>query len=166
MQRLTTEGSGTVQGLDQAKANAAAAVAELKLAEVSLENTYLKSPFDGIVVQKNAEVGNLLEANQTALVVADEEHAWIAANIEETEIGRVKVGQPVLVTIDEGGTLDGEVTEIRSSVASQFALIPNDSGAGNFTKVVQRVPIKVRIQARHSADLRAGQSAEIKIRVN
>lgn len=165
MQRLLEEGSVTVQARDQARAAAAAANAELKLAEVALENTYLKSPFDGVVVQKLAEVGNILEQNQTAMVVADESNAWINANIEETAVGKVRVGQAVRITIDEGGELTGNVSEIRSSVASQFALIPSDTGAGNFTKVVQRVPIKIGINGGHQQALRAGQSVEIKIRV-
>lgn len=166
MQRLASDGSTTPQALDQAKANAATAEVELKLAEVALENTYLKSPFDGIVVQKLAEVGNILEQNQTALVIADEAHAWIAANIEETAVGSVKLDQPVHIKIDEGGTLEGKVEEIRSSVAAQFALIPSDSGAGNFTKVIQRIPIKVKILDLKNQALRAGQSVEIKIRVH
>ncbi len=166
MQRLTSEGSSTQQALDQARATAATTDVELKLAEVALENTYLKSPFDGVVVQKIAEVGNLLEQNQTALVIADEAHAWVAANVEETAVGAVHVGQPVKIAIDEGGDLEGQVSEIRASVASQFALIPSDSGAGNFTKVVQRVPIKVAITKRQDRPLRAGQSVEIKIRVH
>jgi membrane fusion protein (multidrug efflux system) len=166
MQKLTAAGSTTEQALDKVRAGAASAEAELKLAEVALENTYLKSPFDGVVVQKVADVGNLLEQNQTAVVVADEAHAWIAANIEETAVGEVKVGQPVSIDVDEGGYLEGEVEEIRSSVASQFALIPSDSGAGNYTKVVQRVPIKIKITRRGVHALRAGQSVEIKIRVH
>ncbi len=165
MQKLTAEGSSTQQLLDQAKANAATAEVELQLASVALENTYLKAPFDGVVVQKLAEVGNILEQNQPAIVVADEQHAWIAANIEETSVGAVKIGQPVHIVIDEGGEITGKVQEIRSSVAAQFALIPSDSGAGNFTKVVQRVPIKVEITDAKGLTLRAGQSVEIKIRV-
>lgn len=165
-ERLTQQGAATPQALDQARANAAAAQMELKTAEVALENTYLKSPFDGVVIQKNAEIGNLLEPNQTAMVVANEEQAWIAANIEETSVGAVKLGQPVHITIDEGGEMQGRVSEIRSSVASQFALIPADSGAGNFTKVVQRVPIKIEITDREHHQLRAGQSVEIKVKVH
>ena len=163
--RLTAEGSGTLQSLDMANASSAAAELELKLAEVSLENTFLVAPFDGIVVQKLAEVGNLLEASQTAIVVADEKHAWIAANIEETAIGALQPGQQVRIEIDEGGKLEGKVSEIRSSVASQFALIPSDNGSGNFTKVVQRIPIKIAIADQGSGRLRAGQSVEVKIRV-
>jgi membrane fusion protein (multidrug efflux system) len=166
VQKLMSGGSATAQSLDQARAAAAAAEVELKLAEVALENTYLKSPFDGVVIQKNAEVGNLLEQSQTAMVVADEAHAWIAANIEETAIGKVKIGQPVHIKIDEGGELEGQVSEIRASVASQFALIPSDSGAGNFTKVVQRVPVKIAIPEHPGHFLRAGQSVEIKIKIH
>jgi len=166
MQRLATEGSATPQQLDQARAASATADLEMKQAEVALENTYLKAPFDGIVIQKLAEVGNLLEPSQTAIVVADDPHAWVAANIEETSVGEIKVGQPVKITVDEGGVLEGKVKEIRSSVASQFALIPADMGAGNYTKVVQRVPIKVEITDSHGRTLRAGQSVEIKIRVH
>ena len=166
MQRLATEGSATQQALDQARAKSATAEVELQISAVTLENTYLKAPFDGVVIQKNAEVGNLLEQNQTAITVADAAHAWIASNIEETQIGRVKVGQTVRISIDEGGLIEGKVSEVRTSVASQFALIPNDSGAGNFTKVVQRIPIKIAIENTDARTLRAGQSVEIKIRVN
>jgi RND family efflux transporter MFP subunit len=152
--------------LDTAKANAETSQAELKLAEVADENTTIRSPVDGIVIQKVTEEGNIVEPGQTVVTVSDVDHAWIAANIEETSVGAVKVGQPVHIVVDEGGTLTGKVSEVRASVASQFALIPSDTGAGNFTKVVQRVPIKVSIDGDTPHVLRAGQSVEIKIRVH
>lgn len=166
LERLTRDGSATPQALDQARATVATAQVELTLAKVALENTFLRSPFDGVVIQKLAEVGNLLEQNQTAVVIADESHAWIAANIEETSIGEIRAGQTVEIKIDEGGKLEGKISEIRSSVASQFALIPSDSGAGNYTKVVQRVPVKVTLDNPESRALRAGQSVEIKVRTH
>ena len=165
LERLASAGAATAQAREQAKANADIAQAELKLAQLVLENTYLKSPFDGVIVQKSIDEGGLLEENQVALVVADEAHAWIAANIEETSVGPIKIGQPVQIEVDEGGSLEGVVSEVRYSVAAQFALIPSDSGSGNFTKVVQRVPIKIAITKRNNLPLRAGQSVEIKIRV-
>lgn len=152
--------------LDLAKSSADTAEAELQLAQVAMEDTSIRSPVDGVVVQKSTEEGNYVERGQTLITVADTAHAWIAANIEETEVGHVKVGQPVKVSIDEGGKLYGHVSEIRSSVASQFALIPSDNGAGNFTKVVQRVPIKVQLEDHPERTLRAGQSVEIRIQVN
>jgi membrane fusion protein (multidrug efflux system) len=166
LEKLFAQRSTTQQSVDIARANWAQADSELKLAEVALENTSLRAPFDGIVVQKLAEVGNLLESGQTAVVVADEAHAWVAANIEETSVADVKIGQVVSISIDEGGSLRGHVSEVRHAVASQFALIPADNGAGNYTKVVQRVPIKVALDDPGSRVLRAGQSVEIKIRVH
>ena len=121
---------------------------------------------DGIVVQKIAEEGNILEPGQVAVTISDVDHAWISANIEETSVHSVKAGQPVSVVVDEGGTLKGKVSEVRAAVASQFALIPSDSGSGNFTKVVQRVPIKIELEPHPNQVLRSGQSVEIKIRVH
>ncbi len=152
--------------LDTAKANADTAQAELALAQVNFTDSSIRSPVDGIVVQKIAEEGNIIEPRQTAVTVSDSDHAWIAANIEETSIGLVKKGQSVSITIDEGGSLTGKVSEIRAAVASQFALIPSDSGAGNYTKVVQRIPIKIEVDPHPGITLRAGQSVEIKIRVH
>jgi len=166
MRQLVAQRTATAQNFDTASSNYEAAIAELKKAEVALENTYLKSPFSGIVIQKLAEVGNILDPGQTAMSVADADHAWISANIEETSVGKVALDQPVTVSIDEGGKLYGKVTEIRSAAASQFALIPSDNASGNFTKVVQRIPIKVTIDPGQSAALRVGQSVEIKVRVH
>ncbi len=166
MQQLYRQGSVTPQNLDNARSNYDSAKADLNESEVALENTYLKSPFDGVVIQRVAEVGNILEAGQTALSVADEDHAWISANIEETSVGLVKAGQEVHVSVDEGGKLEGKISEVRSATASQFALIPSDNAAGNFTKVVQRIPVKVALEPRQGSHLRVGQSVEIKVRVH
>lgn len=164
-QTLVAAESSTKQALDNARSNAASAETELRAAEVALEDTYLKAPFDGVVVAKPAEPGNILEHGQVAIVVADEAHAWVAANIEETAVGDVRVGQPVSIEVDEGGSLSGKVEEIRVAAASAFSLIPSDSGSGNFTKVVQRIPIKIVLDNHDGRVLRAGQSVEIKIRV-
>ena len=165
VEQLVQQRSLPIRELDNARANADIAAAELKLAEVADENTYLRSPIDGVVVQKIAEIGNILEAGQTALTVADIENAWVSANVEETEIGLVRLGQKVKITVDEGGVLHGKVSEIRQATASQFSLIPSDNAAGNFTKVVQRMPIKIELEKHDAQRLRAGQSVEIKIRV-
>lgn len=152
--------------LDKAQADAQSLESELKLAELAHENTTIRSPIDGVVVQKLAEVGNILEAGQVAVTIADVDHAWIAANIEETAVGEVKVGQKVMISIDEGGKLTGHVAEVRAATASQFALIPSENAAGNFTKLVQRIPIKIEVDPHKGRVLRPGQSVEIRIRVN
>ena len=162
---LSVQNIMATQDLEVARSNAAIALAEMKLAEVALDNTFLRSPVDGIVIQKAVEAGNILEPGQTAVTVADEAGAWIAANIEETEVGRVEVGQPVFIRVDEGGRLTGRVAEVRYAAAAQFALIPSDNAAGNFTKMVQRIPVKVALDPHPGRRLRVGQSVEIRIRV-
>ncbi len=151
--------------LDSAKTNFQIAGSELKLAKVTLENTYLKSPVDGVVIQKIAVPGNVIEPGEVAVVISDADHAWVAANIEETHIARVKVGQPVAISIDEGGTLTGRVKEILSATASQFSLLPAENASGNFTKVVQRIPVKISLDPHPGRILRAGESVTVRIKV-
>jgi len=165
LSRLVAQRAAAQRDLDTAQANLEAAEAELKLAQVNLDNTFLKSPLGGVVVQKTVEVGNILEPGQTALSILDADGVWVSANIEETEVGRVKAGQSVDIRVDEGGRLTGKVTEVRRSSASTFALIPSENTSGNFTKLVQRIPIKVALDPHPDRPLRVGQSVEIRIRV-
>ena len=162
---LAAQSGMSRQQLDRIRSEAQTAAADLRLAEIALDNTYLKSPVSGVVVQKLAKVGNILETNQAAITVVDIEHAWVSANVEETEVALVKPGQRVTISVDEGGTLTGKVIEVRKAAAAQFALIPSDNAAGNFTKLVQRIPIKITLGPHPGRILRVGQSVEIKIRV-
>jgi membrane fusion protein, multidrug efflux system len=162
---LAIQSGMSQQQLDRIRADSQMAEADMRLAQIALDNTYLKSPVDGIVVQKLAKVGNISETNQAAVTVIDIDHAWIAANIEETDVGLVKPGQKVKISVDEGGRLTGKVLEIRKAAASQFALIPSDNAAGNFIKLVQRLPIRIALDPHPGRILRVGQSVEIKIRV-
>ena len=162
--KLTKGNYSTERDYDNAKMNYEIAEAELKLAEVNLSNTYLKSPVDGMVIQVPAKTGNIIEPSQTAVMISDVGHAWVRANIEETKIARIKLGQSVHIDIDEGGSLSGKVSEILDATASQFSLIPAENASGNFTKVVQKIPIKIAID-NYPANkiLKAGQSVTIKI---
>jgi len=163
---LASQSGLSKQQLDRTRADAQTAAADLRLAEIALDNTKLTSPVDGIVVQKLAKEGNMLEMNQAAITVVDIEHAWVSANIEETDVGPVKVGQKVKISVDEGGSLSGKVIEVRKAAASQFALIPSDNAAGNFIKLVQRIPIKIALDPHPGRVLRVGQSVVIRIRVH
>lgn len=162
---LASNNVSALRDLDRARTNFNIAQAELQLADVNEQNTYLKSPIDGIVVQKLAEPGNIIEPGQVAVTISDVDHAWVSANIEETNIGRVKPGQKVYISIDEGGSLTGRVQEINAATASQFSLLPAENASGNYTKVVQRIPVKVALDPHPGRILKAGQSVTIKIRV-
>jgi membrane fusion protein, multidrug efflux system len=161
---LAQQHGAPIRDLDTATAAATTAKAEMQLAQTAFDDTYIKSPINGIVVQKNIEEGNLLQTGQVALVVSDIDNAYVTANIEETKVADVKVGQKVFIHVDEGGDLTGKVVDVRDAAASQFALIPSDNAAGNFTKLVQRIPVKITLDP-HAQVLRTGQSVEIKILV-
>ncbi len=165
MEQMAAGNGISPQQLDAARANFQTMAADAKLAEIALDNTYLRSPLDGVVIQRSTEVGDMLDPGQTAVWVTDIDHAWVSANIEETSIGLLKIGQPVTVHVDAGGTYSGRVAEIRAATASQFALIPADNPSGNFTKLVQRVPVKVTLIPPDGHRLRVGESVEIKIKI-
>jgi membrane fusion protein (multidrug efflux system) len=165
VRNLVSSKSSSARDLDNARTNYDIAEAELKLAEVNLQNTYLKSPINGIVIQKLAQPGNIIEPGQVALMISDADHAWVSANIEETNVAKVRVGQPVSISIDEGGSLTGKVQEINVATASQFSLLPAENASGNYTKVVQKIPIKIALDPHPGRVLKAGQSVTIKIRV-
>ena len=152
--------------VEAARAQAAQASAELALAEVALAHMTLKSSVAGVVVRVVVDPGDYLSPAQGAVTIVDLAHAWIAANVEETSSGLLQVGQGADISVDEGGRLSGRVEVITQSAASAFALIPADNAAGNYTKVVQRIPIRIAIDANPRVQsLRAGQSVEVRIRV-
>jgi membrane fusion protein (multidrug efflux system) len=155
----------TKQQFDLSLSDLNVAKANLDLAEIAFERTYIKSPINGIVIRKIALSGNILEANQVALTVADIDNAWVSANISEKYINLVKLGQDVEVTVDEGYKLKGRVADICMAAASIFSLIPAESASGNFIKVVQRIPIKIELEKHPGKELRIGESAEIRIRI-
>ncbi len=165
MESLVSQSGASRQQFDKVRSEALAAEGDLQLAELALEFTTLRSPVNGVVVQKIAQTGNILETNQTAFTVVDVDHAWITANIEETSVALVRAGQSVTIFIDEGGEITGKVLEVRKATAATFALIPSDSSAGNFIKLVQRIPVKIALDPHPKVNLRIGQSVEVKIRV-
>ena len=162
---LASQQGTSQRELDRARAEAQGAAAELQLAEIAVERTCLKSPVDGVVIQKTADEGNVLEGNQTAVIIADLDHAWVSANIEETSVKRVKDGQAASISIDEGGTLTGKVIDVRGAAASAFSMIPADNASGNFIKVVQRIPVKIQLDPHLGKKLRVGQSVVVRIKV-
>ena len=165
VKNLVSSRSLSARDFDNARTNYDIAEAELELADLNLQNTYLKSPIDGIVIQKLALPGNILEPGQVAVIISDVEHVWVSANIEETKIALIKPGQPVFISIDEGGSLTGRVQEINVATSSQFSLLPTENASGNYTKIVQKIPIKIELDPHPNRILRAGQSVTVKIQV-
>ncbi|GAA4864178.1 efflux RND transporter periplasmic adaptor subunit [Paenibacillus vulneris] len=135
------------------------------LATSNLDQAALRSPIEGTVIKTNAKVGEVVSPGQTVAMIVNKKDLYISANIEEGDINRVKVGQTVEFTVDTfpGAKLTGKVKEIGEATAATFSLLPATNTSGNFTKVTQRIPIKISIDSQDGLALAPGMSTTIKI---
>jgi membrane fusion protein (multidrug efflux system) len=143
------------------------AAAVLAEAERELDHSVVRAPFDGIVTRVDRlQPGQYLSASQGAFGLVSDEDVWVEAQPKETEITWVKPGDPVEVTVDTypGRVWHGVVESIAPSNDSQFSLLPAQNSSGNWVKVVQRIPIRIRIERKpDDPPLRAGMSVETNI---
>ena len=141
------------------------AVAQRDEARRELDHTVVKAPFAGMVTNvPSIGPGKYLPASTTAFYLVDTSHVWIEANPKETELTYVRVGQPVDVTVDTypGASWHGAVESISPAAAQRFSLLPAQDTSGNWVKVVQRIPMRVRVDpGRGLPPLRDGMSVEI-----
>jgi multidrug resistance efflux pump len=125
----------------------------------------VQAPFDGIVIAEPVAIGSVVSAGQSIVSIVDPTQLWVNANIEETNIGKVKVGQPVSIHIDALGVdVPGKVDAITPATASTFSMLPNSNASGNFTKVTQLIPVRVAVNLGNQP-LLLGANVEVKIRV-
>ena len=143
--------------------------AEAKVAEAQREfdHSVVRAPFDGVVTQvSKLQPGMYLPAGTAAFGLVSDQHFWVTANPKETELTWVRPGNPATVTVDTypGRVWRGSVESISPAVGSAFSLLPAENSSGNWVKVVQRIPLRVRID-RQPGDppLRAGMSVEVSI---
>jgi membrane fusion protein (multidrug efflux system) len=142
--------------------------AQVAQAELNLENTKIKAPSDGFIAKKSVEVGQLAAAGVPLIGFVDAGERWVTANFKETEISDIHPGNRVWVDVDaiSGKTFTGKVESLSSATGATFALLPPDNATGNFTKVVQRVPVRIHLENLTPEDvemLRAGLSADVKV---
>ena len=123
------------------------ATAELEAAQLKLDHTTVTSPIDGVVAKKISHIGEVIKSGQPIAVIIDLSNIWVEANLEETQVEHVRLGQSVDIEVDAypNTKFTGKVVNIGAATASQFALIPENRSAGNFTKVTQRIPIKIEV---------------------
>lgn len=156
---------------NEVKAKYDSANARATQAAINLEQTQIKAPSDGIVAKSSAEVGQLAGPGSALLGFVSSEERWIIANFKETEISNISLNKRVDIKVDaySGKRLEGEVESISSATGATFTLLPPDNATGNFTKVVQRVPVKIRIKNLSQEDresLQAGLSAIVKVHIH
>lgn len=166
-ERQASAAGGTVSG---AQAGARLATARLEAAKAARDNAALQlsyaritAPAGGAVSKKTVEVGQLVQPAQQLMSVVADSGTWVTANFKETQLSKMKVGQPVEIAVDAyaGCEVTGHVQSISGATGSRFSLLPPDNATGNFTKVVQRIPVRIAID-RSCGDgrpLRPGMSA-------
>jgi len=149
--------------------------AALREAELALEYTVVAAPFDGIVGKKGVENGANVSAGQPLFALAAASGNWVIANFKETQIGRIQPGDRAEIRVDAfpGRSWRGHVESISPATGAKYALLPPDNATGNFTKVVQRVPVKIAldgVDADGGADaedtLSVGLSVNVVVRVH
>jgi membrane fusion protein (multidrug efflux system) len=144
-----------------ASAKADMARAALAQARLDLEYTEIKAPVSGIVSRRTVEVGQVIQAGQLLLAVVPLEDVWIVANFKESQLKRIRPGQPAVVAVDAyGREYQGKVDSIAAATGARFSVLPPENATGNYVKVVQRVPVKIVLEAGQNREhlLRPGMS--------
>jgi membrane fusion protein (multidrug efflux system) len=132
---------------EQAKSALAAKQAVMRLAKINLGYTQIRAPTDGFIGVRQVFPGQFLAAGSQVTTLAALPHVWVLANYKETQLTNVVIGQPARITVDTfpGKTLQGHVIAIAPASGAEFALLPPDNATGNFTKIVQRIVVKISI---------------------
>lgn len=132
-----------------AQAQVAQAQAQLELAQADLESTVIRAPVDGIIGNRVARVGAYVRPGQHLLSVVPVDSVWIDANYKETQLTHLRPGQTATIKVDAfpGTVLSGRVDSFAPASGAKFSLLPPENATGNFTKVVQRVPVRIVLPA-------------------
>lgn len=138
----------TAAQIAQARAQLEAARANLRQARLDLQDTTLVSPLAGRIGDRSVRVGQYVQPGTRLLTVVPVDRVYLEANFKETQVGRMRAGQPATLHIDalHGIDMRGVVESFAPGTGAQFALLPPENATGNFTKIVQRVPVRIRIE--------------------
>ena len=151
----------------QTLAQVQTAEAQLDQAKLDLANTMIYAPVDGVVGNRGAEVGAYLRAGAQAMVVVPLAQVYVVANFKETQIEEIRPGQEVTITVDAYPDLElkGTVESFAPASGALFSLLPPENATGNFTKIVQRLPIRIGlvVPAELSSSLMPGLSVEVAV---
>jgi len=155
-------------GLQVRKANLELANAQLRQAELNVGYTKITAPAAGIVGKKTVNTGERVQPGQQLLALTQIGNLWVTANFRETQIDRMQIGQPAEVHVDAiDRDYGGKVESFAGATGSRYSLLPPENASGNYVKVVQRVPVRIRLDPGQPGieRLRPGMSVEPKVRV-
>lgn len=154
----------------QIQASLQKAIAERDLARLDLSHTELRAPVDGIVGNRSAQVGAFAPAGSQLISLVPARGLWIDANFKENQIARMKAGMPVEIEADShsGRVFRGHVASLAPATGARFSVLPPENATGNFTRIVQRVPVRVALDEGGSdfGDLRPGLSVIARVNVH
>lgn len=154
------------QRLGQQDAGIELAQAAVELASLNLSYTVITAPADGYTSRKSLQKGQLVQPGQTLLSIVDENDVWVVANYKETQTAKMKLGDKVRITVDAlpEAVYIGRIEAISNATGAQYSIVPQDNATGNFVKVEQRLPVKIRFTADNTPEsiqrLRAGLNVE------
>ncbi|WP_343667856.1 HlyD family secretion protein [Chitinophaga sp.] len=143
--------------------------AELDAAKERLRHAYVIAPFDGIVTKRNVQTGQFINAGQALCAVINHRACWVTANFKETQMNRIKAGQKVNISVDayDGVQLTGTIDSYGGATGARFALVPPDNATGNFIKIAQRFPVRIKLDPQTVKEqLYPGLSVFVKVKVN
>jgi len=136
-------------------------------AALNLSYTRITAPADGVVSKKTVEVGQLVQPGQPLMSLVPLGDVWVTANLKETQTADVSQGDPADFTVDAypGRHFSGHVESLSPATGAKFSLLPPDNATGNFTKVVQRIPVRIRLDGKNDPahPLRPGMSVVVTI---
>ncbi|CAM8065966.1 HlyD family efflux transporter periplasmic adaptor subunit [Klebsiella pneumoniae] len=166
IQQLTADGSLSIRERDSARASAAQGAADIELAQIDLQNTQIIAPTGGQLGQISVRLGAYVSAGTHLTSLVPPQH-WVIANLKETQLAEVRVGQPVTFTVDalNGETFHGKVQSISPATGVEFSAISPDNATGNFVKIAQRIPVRITVNdgQNNSERLRPGMSVQVTI---
>lgn len=159
--------TGATTERSTAVASSRAAAAQVEAARYDLENTVIRAPIAGVVGNRSARVGQYVRAGQQLVVIVPILQVYVIANFKETQVARMVPGQPVTLAVDAypDREVRGHIASLSPAAGSRFSILPPENATGNFTKIVQRVPIKILIDRPLPAGMRLvpGMSVEASV---
>jgi membrane fusion protein (multidrug efflux system) len=141
----------------------AKAKASVRTAELSLQYTKIYAPVSGVIGRKTVEAGQHIQPGQTLLTIVPLDDIWVTANFKETQLKFMRPGQPVRIHVDAfDRNVDGTVGNLPGAAGTLFSLLPPENASGNFVKVIQRLPVRIRFNPDQDSQhtLRPGMSVE------
>jgi membrane fusion protein (multidrug efflux system) len=166
------QAQSSIAGVDIAhNPDVQAAGAQLRAAAIALSHMKIVAPVDGVIAQRTVQVGQHVNAGTPLMAVVPLSDVWVDANFKEVQLARMRIGQPVRITTDIYGNnvvYHGHIAGLGAGSGSAFAVLPAQNASGNWIKIVQRVPVRIVLDARELTDnpLRVGLSVNAEVDVS